>query len=91
MWQEMTSHLSKFDQTGRERKRKKREKREDEKMRERLLLLSRFPSDQTFDSGRSKRGKVGPRIESYAWIPKTMDFIKLRDVGVLLLLSLFSI
>ena len=53
MWQEMTSHLSKFDQTGRERKRKKKKKKK--KIRERLLLLSRFPSDQTFDSGRSKR------------------------------------
>ena len=27
-----------------------------------------------------KRSKVGPRNESYAWIPKSVDFSKLREV-----------
>ena len=52
-WQERTSHSSKFDQTGRGRKKKK--EREEEKMRERLLILSRFPSDRTINLGQSKR------------------------------------
>ena len=27
------------------------------------------------------RGKVDPRIESYAWIPKSWSFVKLHEVG----------
>ena len=27
------------------------------------------------------RIKVNPRIESYAWVPKSWSFMKLRDVG----------
>ena len=28
------------------------------------------------------RGKVGPRNESYTWIPKSVDFAKLQEVEV---------
>ena len=31
------------------------------------------------------RGKVGPRIESYAWVPKSWSFVKLHGVGNFLL------
>ena len=27
------------------------------------------------------RGKVCPRIESYAWVPKSWSFVKLHTVG----------
>ena len=27
------------------------------------------------------RGKVGPRNESYAWVPKSESFVKLQEVG----------
>ena len=37
------------------------------------------------------RGKVGPRIESYMWVPKSVSFVKLREVGVFLLLGLIFI
>ena len=33
------------------------------------------------------RDKVGPRNESYTGVPKSVDFIKLREVGVFLLLG----
>ena len=26
------------------------------------------------------KGKVGPRIESYTWIPKSWNFVKLHEV-----------
>ena len=29
------------------------------------------------------RIKVGPRNESYAWVPKSEHFVKLQEVGVL--------
>ena len=37
------------------------------------------------------RDKVGPRIESYAWVSKLVIFGKLREVGDFLLLGLFSV
>ena len=37
------------------------------------------------------RGKVSPHIKSYAWVPKSVIFAKLREVGVILLLGLFSV
>ena len=37
------------------------------------------------------RSKVGPCNESYAWVPKSMDFAKLREVGVFLLLGLILV
>ena len=33
---------------------------------------------------------VGPHIESYAWVSKSVIFAKLREVGVFLLLGLFQ-
>ena len=33
------------------------------------------------------RGKVGPRNENYAWVPKSVGFAKLREVGVFLILD----
>ena len=33
------------------------------------------------------RSKVGPRNESYAWVPKSVGFVKLREVGVFLQLD----
>ena len=37
------------------------------------------------------KGKVGPRIESYAWIPKSLSFIKLHEVGNFLTFVIFII
>ena len=33
------------------------------------------------------RSKVGPRNETYAWVPKSVGFVKLREVGVFLQLD----
>ena len=37
------------------------------------------------------RGKVGPRNESYTWVPKSVDFFKLREVRVFLILGLILV
>ena len=37
------------------------------------------------------RGKVGPRIESYAWVPKSWSFFKLHEVGNFLTWIIFSL
>ena len=58
-------------------KKKKREREEEGEMNRR-------------ERGRNKKGpwvfvgakgKVGPRIESYTWVPKSWSFIKLQEVG----------
>ena len=62
--------------------------------RERILFL--FFSSFRFFLGSTKirpqiffgaEGKVDLRDESYAWIPKSWSFVKLREVGVLSYLS----
>ena len=37
------------------------------------------------------RGKVGPCIESYAWVPKSWSFVKLHEVGNFPTLNIFSL
>ena len=37
------------------------------------------------------KGKVGPRIESYAWVPKSWSFVKLHEVGNFPTLNIFSL
>ena len=68
------------------RKRKKRKKNE----KKRGVRSSNFSLDFTVIGPSvlvGAREKVGPRNESYAWVPKSMDFAKLREVGVFLLLG----
>ena len=85
--------MSKFDQTGRESKRKKKEREEREKKGkgERGSSFSLDFPTIGLSVRVGARGKVGSRIEIYAWVPKTVGFVKLREVGVLLLLGLFSV
>ena len=65
-----------------EREKEREEKRGEEERRGvrssnfSLDLLEIGPSVQV-----EARGKVGPCIKSYAWVPKSMGFIKLREVG----------
>ena len=86
-----TSHLTKLDQISvGERKLEKKKGREKERRREKLHLLSIFPAIEPSVRVRA-RGKVGPRIESYAWVPKSEGSVKLREVGVFLLLGLIFV
>ena len=57
-----------------------REKRERErKKRENFFILSKIYKDRmTVFVG--ARGKVHPRIESYAWISKSRSFVKFHEV-----------
>ena len=49
-------------------------------MRERERKKGGFPGFPTVEA---RRSEVGPRNESYAWVPKSLCFIKLQEVGVL--------
>ena len=72
---------------GVENKEKEEKKR---KKKKRGVRNSNFSLDFTVIGLRvliRVRGKVGPRNESYAWVPKSVGFAKLREVGVLLLLD----
>ena len=57
---------------GRERERK-------EKSRERNFSLRSTEIRSWVFVG--ARGKVGPRNEGYAWVPKSWSFVKLHEVG----------
>ena len=66
-------------QKGKQRK-KTEEKARREREREKIfLLLSKIYGNQTvgFVGG---KGKVGPCIKSYAWVPKSWSFVKLHKV-----------
>ena len=77
---------------GEKEREKKKEKKREEKRRG--VRSSNFFLDLS-EIGPSirvgARGKVGPRIESYAWEPKSVGFVKLREVGVFLLLGLILV
>ena len=79
-----------------ERGEKEREKKQEKKIEEnrRGVRSSNFSLDFP-EIGLSirvgARGKVGPHIESYAWVPKSVGFVKLREVGVFFLLGLILV
>ena len=91
-----SSHLTKLDQISMgggdwRKKKEKRGKKREEEGEERsstfsLDFLAIGPSVRL-----GVRGKVRPRIESYAWVPKSVGFVKLREVGVFLLLGLILV
>ena len=85
---EETSHLSKLEQFGGERKnegkeKERKEKREEKKRREKLHLLSRFYGDRTVGFHRSKRQssstqrelRVGTRIRGFCQNPCVLFFL----------------
>ena len=75
---------------GEERERKERgNKRKRSRERNSNLSLN-FPAIRPLISI-GARGKVLPRGKSFKYRPKSGSFDKLQEVGVLLLLSLFSV
>ena len=75
------------------KKGKKKEKKKDNRRGERekigerekksfffSSLISKIYGNRIVGFHRSKR-QVGPRIESYAWVPKSWSFVKLHEVG----------
>ena len=69
---------------------KEREKKRRMRRREKLHLLSRFPSDRTIGSGWRKRQSWSTHRELRVDI-KISDFVKLQEVGVFFLLSLILV
>ena len=57
---------------------KLREKREERESRERNSTFSLRSTEIGQWVFVGARGKVGPRNESYAWVPKSKGFVKLR-------------
>ena len=97
MWQGETFHLKCRTKSGGERgKGGKRKEKEEKKRKEkkRGVRSSNF-SLEFMVIGPSvligARGKVGPLNESYAWVPKSVGFVKLQEVRVFLSLDLFLV
>ena len=82
MWLEETFHLTKLDQFNGERIWEEKGKGEEEKRREKLLLLSSVPGDPTVGFRRSKRQssfsrrelRVGTRIGEFRQTPRGRGF-----------------
>ena len=82
---EETSHLSKLEQFGGERRKGgKEEKREEEERSEKLHLLSRIHGDRAVGFHRSKRQSSSTQQELLVGT-RIRVFTKLREVGVSLL------
>ena len=91
MWQGGNFPLDLLDQIrwrgkiGGKKKEKEEKKRKEKK---RGVRSSNFSLDFTVIGLLvlvGARGKVGPRNESYVWVPKSVGFPKLRVVGIPLL------
>ena len=95
MWQGGDFPLDLLDQNNSVRERgkmreKKKEKEEKREKKKRGVRTSNFSLEFTVIGPPvlfGARSKVGPRNESYAWVPKSVGFVKHREVGVFLLLG----
>ena len=77
---------------GERRKREKNKEKEEKKIKEKRkrVRCSNFSLEFAVIEPSvlvRARCKVGPRNESYAWVPKSVGFTNLREVGVFLLLD----
>ena len=100
MWQGGDFPLDLLDQIrwregeleGKKKKKEKEEKKRKEKKRG-VRSSNFFPKFMVIGPSVliGARGKVGPRSESYAWVPKSLGFAKLREVGISLLLGLIIV
>ena len=83
------------DQKERKLIKGKKESQKEKKMKEETIVCGRRERKEKNDFFRfslrsteigptvfiGARGKVHPRIESYAWVPKSRSFVKLHEVG----------